>query len=213
MITGGVTSPGMSDDAPDAQTPPPQRRWNAGRSIAEVVLIALGVFLGLAAEQWRDRADRNERAAETLRRIRAEMAANRDEVQRVVDYHLTGRQRLKDFFAAPAAKRSAMSVRFEGILPVQFEHTAWQLALATEALVDIDPDLSFALARIYGVQTRYQGLTEGITNAMYLRPPDEDTTAFLRSLSLYYSDVVLLEPALVKLYDEMLPQLDRALGR
>ena len=51
-----------------------------------------------------------------------------------------------------------------------------------------------------------------VTNAMYLRPPGEDTTAFLRSLSLYYSDIVLLEPALVKLYDELLPELDRALG-
>ena len=54
---------------------PRRRRWTVGRSIVEVVLIAIGVFLGLAAEQWRDRADRNERAAETLRRIRAEMAA------------------------------------------------------------------------------------------------------------------------------------------
>ena len=202
----------MSDDALKTPTPLPQRRWSAGRSIAEVVLIALGVFLGLAAEQWRDRADRNERAAETLRRIRAEMAANRDEVQRVVDYHLKAGQKIKDFFAAPAAKRSEMSIRLEGIQLVQFDQTAWQLALATEALVDIDPELSFALARIYGVQARYQGLSEGITNAMYLRPPGEDTTAFLRSLSLYYSDIVLLEPALVKLYDELLPELDRALG-
>jgi hypothetical protein len=140
------------------------------------------LFLGLAAEQWRDRADRNERAAETLRRIRAEMAANRDEVKRVVDYHLKAQQQLKDFFAVPAAKRGERGVRLEGILPVQFEQTAWQLALATQALVDIDPDLSFALARIYGVQARYHGMTEGVTNAMYLRPPGEDTTAFLHSL-------------------------------
>ena len=203
----------MSDNAPEAQTSPPQRRWNAGRSIAEVVLIALGVFLGLAAEQWRDRADRNERAAETLRRIRAEMAANRDEVKRVVDYHLKARLQLRDFIAAPAAKRSQMSVRMEGILPAQFEQTAWQLALATQALVDIDPDLSFALARIYGVQARYEGLTTGITDAMYLRPPGENLTAFYHSLSLYYSDIVELEPALVKLYDDMLPQIDSALGR
>jgi hypothetical protein len=202
----------MSDHAPEAQTSPPQRRWSAGRSIAEVVLIAVGVFLGLAAEQWRDRADRNERAAETLRRIRAEMAANRDEVNRVIDYHSTKHQELKNFLSAPVAKRAEMSVRLEGIQPAQFEHTAWQLALATEALVDIDPDLSFALARIYGVQARYQGLSEGITNAMYVRPPGESLTAFFQSLSLYYSDIVELEPALAKLYDEMLPQLDRALG-
>src|SRR5687767_15897080 len=111
----------------------PRRHWAVGRPIVEVVLIAIGVFLGLAAEQWRDRADRNERAAETLRRIHAEMAANRDEVKRVVDYHVEAQRRLKEFLATPAAKRKEMSVRLEGIQPVQFEHTAWQLALATQA--------------------------------------------------------------------------------
>jgi hypothetical protein len=203
----------MSDDALKTPTPLSKRRWSAGRSIAEVVLIAVGVFLGLAAEQWRDRADRSERAAETLRRIRAEMTANRDEVNKVIDYHSKTHQQLKNFLTMPVAKGDEMRFRLDGIQPAQFEQTAWQLSLATQALVDIDPDLSFALARIYGVQARYQGLTEGITDAMYLRPPGENLTAFYHSLSLYYSDIVLLEPALAKLYDEMLPQLDRVLGR
>lgn len=201
-------------DAPLPEAPArPRRRWAFGWPIVEVVLIALGVFLGLAAEQWRDRADRNERASETLRRIRAELAANRDEVARVVDYHRKAHEQLRAFLATPAAKRGEMSVRLEGILPAQFERTAWQLALATQALVDFNPELSFALARIYGVQARYEGLTEGITDAMYLRPPGENLIAFFHSLSLYYSDVVELEPALAKLYDEMLPQLDRELGK
>ena len=200
------------DPLPEASAPL-RRRGTVGRPIVEVVLIAIGVFLGLAAEQWRDRADRNERAAETLRRIRAELAANRDQVARVVDYHHKAHQLLKAFLATPDAKRGEMRVRLEGILPAQFERTAWQLALATQALVDIDPGLSFALARIYGVQARYEGLTEGITDAMYLRPPGENLTAFFHSLSLYYSDIVELEPALAKLYDDMLPQIDRELGQ
>ena len=198
---------------PPEIVPPPRRRWSVGRPFAEVILIALGVFLGLAGEQWRDRAERNERAAETLRRIRFELAANRDEVNRVVAYHAKAHQQLKEFLAASAAKRSESAFRLEGIQPAQFEQTAWQLAQATQALVDFDPELSFSLARVYGVQARYQGLTEGITNAMYLRPPSEDTLTFLHSLTLYYSDVTELEPALARLYDEVVPQIDRELGR
>ena len=102
-----------------------RRRWNVGRPFAEVILIAVGVFLGLAGEQWRDRAQRHERANEALRRIRAEVAANRDEVARL----------------------------------------------------------------------------------------SENSTAFLHSLSVYYSDVVELEPGLLRLYDEILPRIDRELGR
>ena len=211
MIAGGVISPAMSDD-PDPAAPP-RRRWNVGRPLAEVVLIALGVFLGLAGEQWRDRAQRNERAAETLRRIRAEVAANRDEVNRVVEYHARAHQQVKDFLAATPAQRRESPFRLEGIQPAQFEHTAWQLAQATQALVDFEPELAFALARVYGVQARYQGLTEGIINAMYLRPPSEDTLQFLHSLTLYYSDVTKLEPALARFYDELLRQVDRELGR
>ena len=193
---------------------PRRARWNVGRPILEIALIALGVFLGLAGEQWRDRSERNERARETLRRIRAEMATNRDEINRVVDYHAKAHQQLQEFLAVPAAKRGASGFRLsDGIQPAQFEQTAWHLAQATQALVDIDSALSYALARAYGVQARYQGLTEGITNAMYLRPPGENSIAFLHSLSLYYSDIVMLEPALAKLYDETLPQIDRALDR
>ena len=203
-------------ESPPADLPasaPHRRRWSAGRPILEVFLIALGVFLGLAGEQWRSNAERRERAAETLRRIRTEIAANRDEVKRVLDYHADARRRLKDFLSLPAGKRAESGFRLDGIMPVQFEQTAWDLAQSTQALVDIDSDLSFALARVYGVQKRYNGLTEGITNAMYLRPPSEDTTAFLQSLSLYYSDVIILEPALEKMYAETLPQVDRALAR
>ena len=193
----------------------PSRRTRSkiGRPILEVGLIALGVFLGLAGEQWRERAQRSERAAEALRRIRAELAANREEVHRVVDYHAKTHERLKAYLALPAAERRESRFRLEGILPAQFEQTAWQLAQDTQALVDIEPDLAFALARVYGVQERYRRLTQGITNAMYMRPPSEDANAFLHSLSLYYGDVVLLEPALAKLYDDMLPRIDLKLGR
>ena len=47
---------------------------------------------------------------------------------------------------------------------------------------------------------------------MYLRPPREDLAAFYRSAELFYSDTIYMEPALLKQYDEILPELDRALG-
>jgi hypothetical protein len=47
---------------------------------------------------------------------------------------------------------------------------------------------------------------------MYLRPPSENLEAFLRALAIYYDDVVLIEPELLKRYDELLPRINRALG-
>jgi hypothetical protein len=207
------SSDATPSDVAVASPPPRRHRWTVGRPLLEVVLIALGVFLGLAAEQWRDRSERQERATETLRRIRAEMVANREAVRRVVGYHANALVQLKSFLSTPVPERDEKALRMEGIQSAQFESTAWQLAQTTQALVDIDADLSFSLARVYGVQALYQGLTDGINNAMYLRPPTENMTAFRHSLALYYGDIVIIEPALEKLYDEVLPQIDRALDR
>src|SRR5262245_40276794 len=170
----------MSDVAVLSEPPPPAwRRWNVGRRAGDVALIALGVFLGLAGEQWRDRAERRERAQEALRRIRAEIELNQAAVAKVKEYHATTYARLQQYLKLPAAERDKSGFRFEGIMPAQFEHTAWQLAQSMQALADIDSDLAFVLARIYGVQENYIGLTEGITNAIYPRPPIDDATAFL----------------------------------
>jgi hypothetical protein len=62
------------------------------------------------------------------------------------------------------------------------------------------------------VQENYIELTRGITNAMYLRPPVGDAIPFLQSLLVYYDDIVEIEAALVKLYAEVRPQVDRALN-
>jgi hypothetical protein len=45
--------------------------------------------------------------------------------------------------------------------------------------------------------------------AVYLRPLGENYTG----LASYYGDVVLWEPALIRMYDDVVPQIDRALGQ
>ena len=47
---------------------------------------------------------------------------------------------------------------------------------------------------------------------MYIRPPDEHRDGFLAALAVYYDDVALMEPALLKMYDEVLSRLDRGLN-
>jgi len=48
--------------------------------------------------------------------------------------------------------------------------------------------------------------------AMYLRPPTGDVEPFFGAVSVYYGDVVAMEPALLRMYDAIIPQIDRALG-
>jgi hypothetical protein len=177
-----------------------------------VVLFSTGVFLGLAGEQWRKSARHRELAEASLRRFRSEILTNRKAVADVKDYHVTTRKSLETYFAADPKTRQILSVPIHGIQPVIFEHAAWDLALTSQSLAYIDPQLAFELSRIYTHQQELAGLSGGIMQAMYLRPPTENLEAFLRGLALYYGDAVLQEPALLSMYDDVLPQINQALS-
>ena len=178
----------------------------------EVMLIATGVFLGLAGEQWRESARHREMAEASLRRFRSEIVTNRTAVANVKDYHVTMKKKLAAYFAADAKTRPKVEVNLRGIQPASFEHTAWDLALATQSLAYIDPRLAFALSRVYTSQQDYAELSRGVLQAMYVLNPTENETAFFGAVVVYYGDIVLYEPKLLSLYDELLPQIDKALG-
>jgi hypothetical protein len=178
----------------------------------EVALIGTGVFLGLAGEQWRENARHRELAHDALRRFRSEVEANRQSVVRVKDYHVEMQRRIREFLAADAKSRPSHDVNLRGIEPAGFEHTAWDLALTTQSLAYIDSDLAFALARIYNLQQGYAELSRGVLQAMYIKPASQDLEGFFQAVDTYYGDVVLMEPKLMRMYDEILPRLDRALG-
>jgi hypothetical protein len=184
----------------------------AVKLVLEVVLISAGVFLGLMGEQWRENVHHRELADAALRRFHTEIAANRREIARVKDYHATKLGELNAYFGAPPAKRDSNTVSLQGIQIAQFERTAWDLAIATNALEYIDPDVSFALSRVYTQQQLFADLTHGLSQAMYVVNPSENLGAFLGAVQIYYSDATVFEPKLVGLYDNVLPQINRALG-
>ena len=179
------------------------------KGLLEVVFIGFGVFLGMAADQWRTDRQHRDQAHDALQRFKTEIETNRAAVMKNQDYRARIR---KDITAYLNPKlRPTVDLQMEGIKPVNFEHTAWDLALVTQSLADIDSSLAFELARVYGQQQIYTSLTGGLMQAMYLRPPSENLTAFLHSVKIYLDDIVEFDPGLVKMYDEVVPLIDRAL--
>ena len=178
----------------------------------EVAMLGVGVFLGLAGEQWREHRSHHESAQAALRRFRTEVANNRNAIAAVKDYHVTMRERIDKYLAATGQERESLRVHLQGIRPAFPERTAWELALATQSLVYIDEHLAFALSRAYSTQQQYNELTRDLLQAMYVRPPSENETVFLGAVAIYYGDIVLLEPKLIELYDSVGAEIDRALG-
>lgn len=185
------------------------RRAIVFKALLEMVLVGFGVFLAMTADQWRTDRQHQEQARAALRRFKAEIEANKSAVEKVADYHVRMRRDIAAYLNP--ATRAATNLHVEGVMPVLFEHTAWDLALATQALADIDTSLAYELTRVYGLQQLCVGLTGGLTQAMYLRPPSADLTPFLQSLKVYYDDMVIHEPALIEMYTRIQPLVDRAL--
>jgi hypothetical protein len=199
-------APGV--EPPAAPSPRPHGPGWALKVALEVVLISVGVFLALMGDQWRENAHDRQLAADSLRRFRTEITANRKGVAAVKDYHVTLLASLRAYREADPKTRSRDTVRIRGLQPVFFEHTAWDLALATQSLPHIDPDLAFKLSRAYALQGAYSAFTLAIMQSIYLKPIEDN----FDGLAAYYGDVVLWEPQLLQMYDELLPLIDRALG-
>lgn len=214
-----MPEPEPTDATPDTQGTPARvrsrRPWH-GRSIlamaVEVALIGLGVFLGLAGEQWRQSREHRAEALESLRRFRAEIVSNRSDVATKLDNHRPLQKDVAAFLAADPKGREAITLKFSGLQPPFFEQTAWDLAIATQSLAYLGPGIAFAISRIYTTQALLMDLGRGMTQAMYLTPPRENFEAFLGIVDLYYGDLVGIEPLLLEQYDDILPQIDAALA-
>jgi hypothetical protein len=117
------------------------------------------------------------------------------------------------YFKAAAGKRDLDGLHFtKSVNPAFLEHSAWDLALATQSLSYVDTDLGVALSSIYDVQQALLSEGQGFVQGMFVRPPGEDLSPFLAASQAYLGDATLLEARLMALYDEILPRIDKTLG-
>jgi len=184
----------------------------------EIVLIAVGVFLALWANNWHEDREHRAQAKAALRNFVGEMEANRQATQRNRTYHETFARELREFLASkePANEdRLNKSVHFEGMRPVIFEHTAWDLALATQALSYLDPDLAFDISKVYTQQNAFQKLEDSFLAAAFTPASlsSDNVKGMATAMELYLIDVNQQEPAILQLYDKVIPEINSALSR
>ena len=185
--------------------------------IFEVALIAVGVFLALWANNWHEDREHRAQARAALRNFAGEMEANRQATQRNRAYHETLARELHEFLASkepPSDDRFNKSVHFEGMRPVIFEHTAWDLALATQALSYLKPDLAFDISKVYTQQNAFQKLEDSFLVSAFT--PATLSSNSLKGLApameVYLIEINLQEPAILQLYDKVIPEVNSILS-
>ena len=199
----------------------PRVRRVAAELLVQFLLIGVAVFLGLQAYQWREDREHRDKARATLLNFRAEITKNRAAVVRVRPYHTALRDSLASGLRGGSATLGQVIGRFRfegrpfiGIRTVDFSRTAWDLALATEALSYIDPALAFAIADVYHQQEIFRDIQgafmQNLFTPEYFR--DENGRAALTAVGAYIGDVHYQGPRMLELYEQLQPKLDSALG-
>jgi len=87
--------------------------------------------------------------------------------------------------------------------------SAWDFALAAQALAYIDPDLVASMSSAYRLQQMYLDAHRAIQQSSYSITND---AYFLRGVTIYFGDAVVYEDLLLQRYDALLPRLDQAVG-
>ena len=183
--------------------------------LVELLLVGLAVFLGLLANQWREGRQHRELATATLHYFHQDAKVNQKAIADEREYHQTLVRELEAFLQSDVPKTQASfnaQVHFRGVRPIVFEHTARDLALATQSLSYFTPQLSYALSQVYTRQQAFQTLEDSFLQSIYnpTALANPDATGLATALDMYMNDVNAEEPALLKLYAELLPEIDKA---
>ena len=93
-------------------------------------------------------------------------------------------------------------------------HTAWDLALATQALSYLEPDLAFNISKVYTQQTAFQTFENSfLTSAFTPASLSSDTMMGLApAMLIYLREVNQQEPAIISRYEGTIPEVKRALA-
>jgi hypothetical protein len=184
--------------------------------VLEVVLITIGVFLALWANNWHENREHRAQARAALSNFAEEMEANRQATQRGRPYHETLARELDQFLRSkePASEiRFNKEVHFEGVRPVIYEHTAWDLALATQALAYLKPGLAFEISKVYTQQSAFQTFENSFLASVFTPATmsSDDRKGLATVMAFDLIDVNQQEPALLSRYEKVIPEVKHTL--
>ena len=185
--------------------------------LAEMVLIGVGVFLALLANNWHEEREHRALADSTLRNFAAEMQANQQRVKAHRQYHVTFASELNKLLKRKeplTMDQLDKTAHFKGMEPVIFEHTAWDLALATQALSYIKPELAFDISKVYTQQNAFQTLENSFLASAFTPATfaSENIKGLAAAMGGYLEDVNIQEPYILQLYGKVISEVDSALS-
>lgn len=197
-----------------------RRKWQQwlGRGIFESALIVLSVLLALWANDWRERRSHEAALEVAYHSLLAELSENMELLQR--DEYLAHHENLGRRYRAGSntGDLSVADAIFEsGAHPAPLSNSAWLSFVASPVARDLPFDLRMALTRVYREQDMLAAVNRSLLEGLMVPRSDRESPAFLRdqirSLGMYFADVVASERRLIGLYGETIQQFEARWSR
>lgn len=175
------------------------------RVIFESALITVSILLALGLDEWRENRETEETIKMALTNFLSEIAQNKARVDDAAPFN----QGLHDVIdrrhqAGDISSISDFISIIDSYSPVVLQSTAWETALATGSLANMDYSLVSALSLTYGLQSRYEQTNRGaisrLTSPQVLTNDTLDLAVY-NSLQ-YLKDVTGMEMELGVVYTE-----------
>jgi hypothetical protein len=173
------------------------------RLLLEMLGVVFAVVVALAADEWREDRDLTERAATARQAVLAELAANRDEVERTRESMDSAVARLGEAVRGiEAGESTPVDVDLE--LP-DFSDAAWRITQVTDAASRLDFAWLTRVARVYAAQDLYADVRGEVVRTMASlgsSGPDPGITRLRNQLGI----MLQLHRQLVDDYDAVLAE-------
>lgn len=177
----------------------------------ELLSIVIAIVLGFIVTEWRESRQETKRSKAALVRIAQEVDLNKDAIENMLPYYEHMLQQI-DSLGRDSLNVASDLKGWEGINPIAFQSSAYQLAIQTGLLSNIDFDMATAISLYYAACDDY-GSTSGYARQSLLLGQLESGDQYYTVLELFRQHCQVLLYLTKHLEDDYLPEVSALLTR
>ncbi|MCA9731056.1 MAG: hypothetical protein H6696_18330 [Deferribacteres bacterium] len=175
--------------------------YSFGMLAIEVISIVFGVFLALAANEWRQQYNDQKKAEIAFEGIKNEMNSNKEFIEKRLPYYRAMRDTIKIILSQKGRDVGFNEVEipgFHGINPPLLRDSALQTAISTQAFANFDFRLANKISLVYSFQENYIKWVDNYMNAFI-----GSESPKLRKVYSLFSEIAQVGEELAETYGQM----------
>lgn len=174
------------------------------------MLIVISILLALGVRAWQDGRDVRQLIARSLASFQNEITLNRSRIDDLYLYH-AGLQSVLGDASDHTSGESTEDIRnvLDSLQPAVLLTSAWDTALATGALSEMEYETVFVLSLTYSYQQRFQTLYNTRLNDVQDLSTDESLppNRLLSNANRYVAELTMAEAELLDAYNQAMELL------